>query len=182
MTQSFGGYGVVSGQRVGLYGMYGRAPTTANAAFPAPGGATGTGAGNKTFSRMGIDASATWGGQVNVFGTWMFAKDTTGLNPQEARWNGGFIEADYNPTALPKWLFIYRYDWIVNSHQPDSTLVGNFNNLQGHTLALRYNFMFTNRTDIAWHLEYNHLRDRGTAASGGDQRQDTMLIGFDFAL
>jgi len=181
VTQSFGGYGIVSGQRVGLYGMYGRAPTTANAAgCGAP--PCGTGENSKTFSRMGIDASATWGGQVNVFGTWMFAKDTTGLNPQEARWNGGFIEADYNPTALPKWLFIYRYDWIVNSHQPDSTLAGNFNNLQGHTLAIRYNFMFTNRTDIAWHLEYNHLSDRGTAASLGDQHQNTMLVGFDFAL
>jgi len=183
VTQSFGGYGIVSGQRIGLYGMYGRAPTTANA--NTAGFFGGTGESNQTFSRMGIDASATWGGQVNVFGTWMFAKDSRNLfvtNPQEARWNGGFIEADYNPTALPKWLFIYRYDWIVNSHQPDSTLPGNFNNLQGHTLALRYNFMFTNRTDIAWHLEYNHLRDRGTAASLGDQRQDTMLIGFDFAL
>ena len=96
--------------------------------------------------------------------------------------HGGFIEADYNPTALPKWLFIYRYDWITNSHQPDSTLVGNFNNLQGHTVAIRYNFMFTNRTDIALHLEYNHLSDRGTAASLGDQHQNTMLVGFDFAL
>ena len=189
VTQSFGGYGIVSGQRIGLYGMYGRAPTTANAAFPAPLGPTGTGESNQTFSRMGVDASATWGGQVNVFGTWMFAKDTTALiqasgtaNPQEARWNGGFIEADYNPTALPKWLFIYRYDWITNTHQPDSGLVGNFNNLQGHTVAIRYNFMFTNRTDIALHLEYNHLTDKLTAASGGNQPQDTTLIGFDFAL
>ena len=184
VTQSFGGYGVVSGQRVGLYGMYGRAPTTFNAAgCAAP--PCGTGENSHTFSRMGIDASATWGGQVNVFGTWMFAKDSRNLfvtNPQEARWNGGFIEADYNPIALPKWLFIYRYDWITNSHRPDSTLVGNFNNLQGHTVAIRYNFMFTNRTDIALHLEYNHLSDRGTAASLGDQHQNTMLVGFDFAL
>src|SRR5207247_1379152 len=89
VTQSFGGYGIVSGQRVGLYGMYGRAPTTFNAAGCTP--PCGTGENSKTFSRMGIDASATWGGQVNVFGTWMFAKDSTGLNPQEARWNGGFI-------------------------------------------------------------------------------------------
>src|SRR5207247_179425 len=77
-TPSIGGYGIVSGQRIGLYGMYGRAPTTANAAgCAAP--PCGTGENSKTFSRMGIDASATWGGQVNVFGTWMFAKDTTAL-------------------------------------------------------------------------------------------------------
>src|SRR5207245_2726742 len=98
-------------------------------------------------------------------------------------WNGGFLEADYNPTQLPKWLFIYRYDWITNTQQPDSAFApGDFNNLQGHTLAVRYNFMFTNRTDIALHIEYSHLKDTHTAASGGDATQNTMLIGFDFAL
>src|SRR5207237_3530318 len=78
VTQSFGGYGVVSGQRVGLYGMYGRAPTTFNAAgCAAP--PCGTGENSHTFSRMGIDANATWGGQVNVFEAWMFENDSRNL-------------------------------------------------------------------------------------------------------
>ena len=201
VTQSFGGYGVVSGQRIGLYGIYGKAATVQNAA----GLAGGTGENNQPFSRAGVDASLTWGGQVNVFGTWMVAKDSQNLflnNPnvtlmgsaQEAHWNGGFGEVDYNPIQLPKWLFIYRYDWITNTQQPDSasgsfvlpdgSIVGsqgNFNNAQQHTLGTRYNFHFSTRTDIALHLEYSHLRQTHTAASGGDQKQDTALIGFDFA-
>jgi hypothetical protein len=175
--------------------MAGQAPTLPSAA----GLGGGTGENNQPFSRAGVDASLTWLGQVNVFGTWMFAKDSQRLflnnpgvtvigNAQEARWNGGFVEADYNPIQLPKWLFIYRYDWITNTQQPDSGLtlpdgrvVGNFNNTQQHTLGVRYNFHISTRTDIALHLEYSNLRGTHTAASGGDQRQDTMLAGLDFA-
>ena len=189
VTQSFGGYGIVAGHRVGLFGMYGKSPTVPNAAGVTP----GTGEANATFSRMGVDASTTWGGQVNVFGAWMFAKDTTPLfqtnlnPPQEAHWNGGFIEADYNPTSLPKWLFVYRYDWITNTQQGITTfdtgfpVPGNFNNVQQHTAAVRYNFHLSTRTDIALHLEYNHIQDRLTAASGGDQKLNQMMAGFDFA-
>jgi len=181
VTQSFGGYGIVAGHRVGLFGMYGKAPTTPNVATAGP--FPGTGENSHTFSRMGIDASTTWGGQVNVFGAWMFAKDTAPLFPtnQEAHWNGGFIEADYNPTQFSKWLLIYRYDWITNTQQPDSSFSGNFNNTQMHTAAVRYNFQFSTRTDIALHLEWNHLTGKHTAISTGDQIQDTTLVGFDFA-
>lgn len=187
-TQSFGGYGVMSGQRVGVYGMAGQAPT-----FPSAAGlAAGTGEVNHGFSRVGTDASLTWSGQVNVFGTWMFASDSQALflnnpfvalvgNAQGARWNGGFIEADYNPAQFSKWLLIYRYDWITNTQQPDSARVGNFNNIAAHTWMVRYDLHFLTRTAIALHAEYNQLRSRATAASGGDQRQDTMLVGFDFA-
>ena len=216
-TQSFNGYGVVSGQRVGVFGMAGQAPTNPNAAFTInPDGSisliSGAGETNRSFSRVGVDVSTTWGGQVNVFGAWMFARDTQGLfnalvNPssnvnvapyaplgstQEAHWNGGFVEADYNPVQFPKWLFVYRYDWITNTQQPDSAYAGNFNNIAAHTAMIRYNLHISTRTDFALHAEYSHLRDRGTAASGGnrisglsgvggDQRQDTMLVGFDFA-
>ena len=202
LTQSFGGYGVVSGQRVGLFGMYGKAPTAPSdvGLTPAgvPGAGAGTGGANATFSRIGLDASTTWGGQVNIFGAWLAAKDTQPLfsaagvgavNPQEARWNGGFVEADYNPVQLQKWLFIYRYDWITNTQQPDGSgllgngliMPGNFNNVQEHTAMIRYNFHISSRTDVALHLEYNHLRNRLTAASGGDQSLDQMMTGFDFA-
>ena len=34
VTQSFGGYGIVTGQRIGLFGIYGNAPTVANATCP----------------------------------------------------------------------------------------------------------------------------------------------------
>lgn len=198
VTQSFGGYGIVSGQRLGAYAMYGKVPTFPNAA----GLAAGTGENSQPFSRVGVDASLTWGGQVNVFGTWMFARDSRGMfvnsgvvpansggRIQDARWNGGFLELDYNPLQFQKWLLIYRYDWITNTQQADSSfslpnlnLAGNFNNTQQHTMAIRYNFHISRRTDAALHLELSHLTGKFTAASGGDQVQDTVLIGFDFAL
>ncbi len=189
VTQSFGGYGIVTGQRVGLLGMYGQAPTRASAA----GTSGGTGEGNKPFWRVGVDLSTTWGKQLNLFGAWMFAKDskdlfansgatpTPGSTFQDAKWHGGFVEADYNPAQFPKWLLIYRYDRIANTKQPDTGFVGNFNNVQQHTVAARYNFHFSNRTDIAAHLEYSNVRDKLTAAAGGDQLQQTFLAGFDFA-
>ena len=191
LTQSFGGYGIVSGHRVGVFGMAGQVPTKANAAGLPTAGA-GTGEDNAPFYRLGVDASTTWGGQVNVFGAWMAAQDShgmfvkSGVVPagvlQDARWNGGFVEADYNPIQFPKWLLIYRYDWITNTRQPDSGFAGNFNNTQQHTAGVRYNFHLSTRTDIALHLEYSHLRGKLTAAVSGDQHQDTMLVGFDFAL
>jgi hypothetical protein len=198
VTQSFDGYGVVSGQRLGAYAMYGKVPTFPNAAGLAP----GTGEDGKSFSRVGVDASLTWGGQVNVFGTWMFARDSrdmfvnNGVVPtltsgtiQDAKWNGGFMELDYNPIQFQKWLLIYRYDWITNTQQadnsfslPNGNLAGNFNNTRQHTAGIRYNFHVSSRTDVALHLEFSHLTGKFTAASGGDQVQDTGLIGFDFAL
>lgn len=188
VTQSIGGYGIVSGQRIGAYGMYGRAPTRPSAA----GLIAGAGEDSQPFSRVGVDASLTWDGQVNVFGTWMFARDSRnlfinqggapiGTTFQEARWNGGFVEADYTPIQLQKWQFIYRCDWITNTQQPDNGFTGNFNNAQQHTGAIRYPFQFSTRTAAALHLEYSNLRGKLTAASGRDQIRDQTLIGLDFS-
>ena len=188
VTQSIGGYGIVSGQRIGAYGMYGRAPTRPSAA----GLIAGAGEESQPFSRVGVDASLTWGGQVNVFGTWMFARESRnlfitqggapiGTTFQEARWNGGFVEVDYNPIQIQRWLFIYRCDWITNTQQPDNGFAGNFNNAQQHTGMIRYSFLSSSRTAAALHLEYSNLRGKLTAASGRDQIRDQTLIGFDFS-
>lgn len=39
----------------------------------------------------------------------------------------------------------------------------------------------TQRTDIAWHVEYNQFRSQGVGVNGGDQVGQTVLVGFDFA-
>ncbi len=197
MTQSFGGYGIVSGQRIGTFGMYGQAPTRPSAASdPADVTVGGTGESDDNFWRFGVDVSTTWGRQVNLFGAGMLARDSKDLfvdavggpavlGPggafQDAHWWGGFVEADYNPAQFPKWLLIYRYDWIGNTRQYDTSQPGNFNNMQQQTVAARYNFHLSTRTDIAAHLEYSNVRDKQTAAAGGDQIQQTFLGGFDFA-
>ena len=186
ITQSFKGYGVVSGQRIGVFGAYGVAPTSPSAACPS-GGCGAIGGGNQPFSRVGADVSLTAFGQFNLIGAAMRAYDSsklfgTGAGVQDAVWYGGFAEVDYNPKQLPEWLFIYRYDLIRNSQQGVTGVTGSFNDVDSHTAMARYYFVVSNRVDTTFHLEYNYYRTKNTSPTGGDQYGQTALIGFDFAL
>lgn len=190
ITQSFGGYGIVTGHRIGVFGAYGDAPTLVNPACPACAAVAGNG---QPFSRIGVDVSTTYDGQWNLFGAWMHANDSKNLflsqvipNAQNASWNGGFVELDWYPTQLPffntpGWLFSYRYDLIRNDRQGNPAFAKNYDDVDSHAWMARYNFHFSSRTDIAWHAEYNTFRAQGVGAGGGDQVGQTMLIGFDFA-
>jgi hypothetical protein len=189
LTQSFGGYGIVSGQRVGLFGAYGVAPTASNPACPS----NGCGAIAKdgaAFYRAGLDVSVTAMNQFNIFGAYMRAKDsqkmfssqpTIATNAQDADWNGGFLEVDYNPIQLPKWLLSYRYDMVQNTQQGDSRFSNSFNDVSSHTLLARYNFNITARVDTTFHVEYNYFTTKKTSPTGGDQTGQTTLVAFDFA-
>ena len=186
VTQSFGGYGIVAGQRIGAFVVAGNAPTQCPASLS--GGCAGTGAltQGEPFRRVGVDASLTYGGQWNLFGAWMFGNDSSNLfttvgPAQNAHWNGGFVELNYNPIQLPKWLFIYRFDWITNTQQGDTTLAGNFNNVRSHTIMARYYIHQSTRTDLAFHAEYNYYRDTAVGGGGGNLYGQTTLVGFDFA-
>jgi hypothetical protein len=186
VTQSFGGYGVVTGQRIGLFGVYGNAPTMANSGCPSA-GCGATGGGNQPFYRAGADLSLTFRGQLNLIGSYMRAYDSKklfGTTPvfQDAVWNGGFVELDYNPVQIPDWLFVYRYDLIRNNKQGDSTFGDSYNNVDSHTLMARYYYIVSTRVDLTLHAEYNYFQTKGTSPTGGDQRGQTALVGFDFAL
>ena len=76
MTQSFGGYGIVSGKWVGLFGAFGQAPTIVNATCPTCQGTAGSG---QPFNRIGADVSLTFNGEFNVFGAIMFGHDSDQL-------------------------------------------------------------------------------------------------------
>lgn len=208
VTQSFGGYGIVSGQRVGLSGWVGDAPTVVNPLVPAGGGAAGTNGTSGTgrqFSRFAVDGSLTFDGQWNLFGMFIHGEDSAALmvpgggpaapgffpntpaTQQTAKWNGGFVELDWAPNALPffdtpNWLFLYRYDLIRNEQQGNKTVVGNFNNVDSHTWMARYYLHFSARTDIAWHTEFNWFRTRATGDAGQDVIGSMFFTGFDFAL
>jgi hypothetical protein len=194
VTQSLGGYGVVSGQRVGLFGAYGDAPTAAKPVCNAytPGAPSGCGAAvagdGASFYRAGVDVSLTALNQLNIFGAYMRAKDSQRLfssqsiaNAQDADWNGGFLEVDYNPIQLPTWLFGYRYDVVQNTQQGDPTFSKSFNDVNSHTLLARYNFNISARVDTTLHLEYNYFTTKKTNPTGGDQTGQTTLVAFDFA-
>ncbi len=203
MTQSFGGYGIVTGQRIGLFGVYGNAPTVANATCPGCLGVAGSG---QPFYRIGTDVSLTFDGQWNLFGAIVHGNDSKNLfvsqgitNAQNASWNGAFVELDWYPTQLPLlgspgWFFAYRYDLIRNDRQGDPTFAKNYNNVDSHTFLVRYFIHQSNRTDIALHAEYVTYRTEGVGtnfsgfpASGGcapacgNLLGQTMLVGLDFA-
>jgi hypothetical protein len=191
MTQSFGGYGIVTGHRIGLFGMYGNAPTAVNATCPECQGVAGSG---QPFYRIGADVSFTYDGQWNLFGAFMHGNDSKNLfvsqgitNAQNASWNGAFAELDWYPTQLPLvgmpgWFFSYRYDIIRNDRQGDPTVAKNYNNVDSHTFLARYFIHQSNRTDIALHIEYNTYQTKQVGVGGGDLLGQTMLVGFDFAL
>jgi hypothetical protein len=202
MTQSFGGYGIVTGQRIGLFGAYGNAPTIANATCPSCLAVAGSG---QPFYRIGADVSFTYDGQWNLFGAIVHGNDSKNLfvsqgivNAQNATWNGAFVELDWYPTQLPLvgmpgWFFAYRYDIIRNDRQGDPTFSKNYNNVDSHTFLIRYYIHQSNRTDIALHAEYNTYRTVGVGSANavlgngtcapacGNLLGQTMLVGLDFA-
>jgi hypothetical protein len=204
MTQSFGGYGIVTGQRIGMFGVYGNAPTMVNATCPTCLAVAGSG---QPFYRIGTDVSLTFDGQWNLFGAFVHGNDSKNLfvsqgiaNAQNASWNGAFVELDWYPTQLPLvgmpgWLLSYRYDIIRNDRQGDATVAKNYNNVDSHTFLARYYIHQSNRTDIALHAEYNAYRTVGVgslnnptqpvagpcAPACGNLLGQTMLVGLDFA-
>ena len=138
--------------------------------------------------------SLTFDGQWNLFGAMLHGNDSKNLfvsqpsiaTPQNASWNGAFVELDWYPSLLPVfempgWLFSYRYDLIRNDRQGDATVAKNYNNVDSHTFMARYYIHQSNRTDIALHAEYNTYRSKGVGTAGGDLLGQTMLVGLDFA-
>jgi hypothetical protein len=211
MTQSFGGYGIVTGHRIGVFGLYGNMPTHVNSTCS---DCAGTGGNYAAFSRIGVDFSTTFNGEWNLFGAFMrgndsknlfasqassmtFINNTSGtyLPPggatsagaaQNASWNGAFIELNYYPTLLPvfnvpDWFFSYRYDVIRNDRQGFSGFQKNFNNVDSHTAVVRYFIHQSTRTDVALHWEYNWYQTKGVATSGANLIGQTMFTGVDFA-
>nr|MBI3614169.1 hypothetical protein [Nitrospirota bacterium] len=190
-TQSFDGYGIVSGHRIGISWWHGDSPTTANGLTTTQ----GTSGNGKTFDRVALDASTTFDGQWNLFGSIIHANDSKDLitntagqgHRQDAVWNGGFAELDWSPNQLPffgtpGWMLLYRYDLIRNEQQGLRSFQGNYNNVDSHTWMTRYYIHQSARTDVAWHTEYNWFRTRATGTNGRDTVGQLIFTGIDFAL
>ena len=96
VTQSFGGYGIVTGQRIGAFVVAGSAPTQCpssvgggpvggNCANPGtPGSPFGVATQGEPYTRVGADASVTFDGQWNLFGAFMHAVDSSNLISSQA--------------------------------------------------------------------------------------------------
>ena len=62
------------------------------------------------------------------------------INPQAARWTGGFVELDYYPNELPffetpGWFFAYQFGLIRNIQQGDPTFADDYNNVNSHAFV-----------------------------------------------
>lgn len=177
-------------QQIGVYGLYGQSPTyyQTSGGTPIP----GTGQGNRSFYRLG--AYGHW--YVNKFDFYTFflhGYDNVFLGNSMAAnhpenlpigavgplWNGGFVEAHYNPN--PRLIFTGRYELARMSRQANPGIRDNSGNLDTWTVGYRYYPIMSPRAGLAWMQEYSRILNAGTAPlSGKDDMHSSYLMGFDF--
>ena len=178
-------------QRAGAYGYYGHSPTyyLTSGGEPIP----GTGLGNRSFSRAGaygiwyagkFDFSTVYmHGRDNVLlgtGTPANQSDTLPDGAHDPIWNGGFIEAHY--TYSPQLILVGRYETIRVSQQALPDVASTTGNTDAWVAGFRYYPIMNSRAGLAYHVEYSHVRNSGTAPlSGRDVRSSSVMLGFDFA-
>jgi hypothetical protein len=177
-------------QQVGVYGYFGQSPTF----FQTSGGnpIPGTGTGNRSFYRFG--AYGHWyvdkfdfytfymHGSDNVFlGNAVPANLPSNLPPGAVgpTWNGGFVEAHYNPN--PRLIVIGRYELNRMSREANPAIRSNAGNLDTWTAGYRWYPIMSPRAGLAWTQEYSRITNEGTAPlSGKDDTHSSFLMGFDF--
>jgi hypothetical protein len=177
-------------QQVGVYGYFGESPTfyQTRGGVPIP----GTGMGNRSFYRVG--AYGHWyvnkfdfytfflHGQDNVFlGNSVPANQPALLPPGAVgpTWNGGFVEAHYNPN--PRWIAYGRYELNRVVRQANQIIRTDAGNADLWTLGYRWYPIMSPRAGFAWTQEYSRVLNTGTAPlSGKDDIHNSYLMGFDF--
>jgi hypothetical protein len=177
-------------QQLGAYGYFGESPTF----FQTSGGnrIPGTGMGNRSFFRAG--AYGLWyvgkfdfytffmHGHDNVFlGNSVPANEPALLPPgaMGPSWNGGFVEAHYNPN--PRLILIGKYELARMAQQANPKIRGNAGNLDTWTAGYRWYPIMSPRAGLAWVQEYSRIDNAGAAPlSGKDDIRNSFLMGFDF--
>ena len=177
-------------QQVGVYGFFGESPTyfQTSGGTPVP----GTGQGNRGFYRVG--AYGHWYLQQFDFYTFFMhgfddaflgngvPSNQPALLPSGATgptWNGGFVEAHYNPN--PRWIILGRYELVRMSRQANPNILSTTGNLDTWTVGYRWYPIMSPRAGLAWLQEYSRLNNIGAAPlSGKDDIHSSYLMGFDF--
>jgi hypothetical protein len=177
-------------QQLGLYGYVGESPTF----FQTSGGnpIPGTGRGNRSFYRLGAYGHWYLGkfdfytfymrGHDNVFLGNGVASNQPALLPPGATgpaWNGGFVEAHYNPN--PRLIFLGRYELTRMAQQANPGIRSDLGNLDSWAVGYRWYPIMSPRAGLAWVQEYSRLTNTGAAPlSGKDDVGNSLLMGFDF--
>ncbi|HET9308047.1 MAG TPA: hypothetical protein VFO46_18660 [Candidatus Sulfotelmatobacter sp.] len=177
-------------QQIGVYGYFGQSPTffQTNGGNPIP----GTGMGNRTFYRLG--AYGHWyvdkfdfytffmHGLDNVFLGNGVPANQPALLPLGAvgpTWNGGFVEAHYNPN--PRVIVLGKYELARMTRQASPVIPTSTGNLDTWTVGYRWYPIMSPRAGFAWTQEYSRINNPGAAPlSGKDDIRNSYLMGFDF--
>ena len=178
-------------QQVGAFGYFGEAPTF----FQTSGGnrIPGTGMGNRSFYRLGAYGHWYVGSKVDFYTLFMHGYDNVFLGNNVAAnqpanlplgavapvWNGGFVEAHFNPN--PRLIFTGRYELTRMSREANPGIRSNAGNLDTWTVGYRWYPIMSPRAGLAWLQEYSRITNAGAAPlSGKDDIRDSFLMGFDF--
>jgi len=177
-------------QEVGAYGFFGESPTYYQTSGGRP--IAGTGMGNRSFYRAG--AYGHWfvskfdfytfylHGHDNVFLGNSVPSNQPSMLPPGAigpAWNGGFVEAHYNP--YPRFILTGRYELIRMSKQANPAIPDNAGNQDTWTVGYRWYPIMSPRAGLAWTQEYSRITRMGAAPlSGKDGISDSYLMGLDF--
>ena len=94
-------------------------------------------------------------------------------------WNGGFVEAHYNPN--PRLIVIGRYELNRMSRVANQTIRSNAGNADIWTAGYRWYPIMSPRAGLAWTQEYSRSTNAGAAPlSGKDDIRNSLQMGFDF--
>ena len=177
-------------QQIGLYGFLGESPTY----FQTTGGAPipGTGTGNRSFYRVGayghwyVDTFDVYTfflhGSDNVFLGNSVPANQPALLPKGAvgpTWNGGFVEAHYNPKT--RLILLGKYELERMSRQANPSILSNAGNLDTWTIGYRWYPIMSPRAGLAWTQEYSRIVNAAaTTVPAKDAIHSSYLMGFDF--
>ncbi|MBI3607660.1 MAG: hypothetical protein HY207_06820 [Nitrospirae bacterium] len=175
----------VSGQRLGVLGYWGTAPTD----FQTNGGPTaairGSGRADQTFYRLGLDGDLRYT-PIRLLFLGVYGSDSAGLftvsDPQDATFAGGFVEGQYD--LLKDWntILVARFDVIRNNKQGNALTAKKTGDLDGVTLAALYNLVESSRIDLVLHGEYSHVTTKLTSVDGNTQNDNRFVVAFDLMM
>jgi hypothetical protein len=147
------GDGQSAGQRIGLFGYYGRQPLVYpdTLVFSPTGNLNG--ANNKTFYRYGATGSFNLK-TLNLQIMYMNGIDNKALNTLDLtksyRYSGGFVELDYAGMLNNRLVLSGLYNWITPpSYNKDAEL-------KAFSVLLRYYLGHWSAVNISLHAEYTH--------------------------
>jgi len=199
LTQSFGGWGATSGERIGLFSYVGEGSSI---------GSSGGNSPSSVFNREGVDLSINPipRGGLNVFGAWEIVQDPTGMIQSNPAFLGTsipvsglsymtwFVEADWQPDfsgLLPSDgtgsnMISVIYNQLDMIAQPAFSggnhvaLPGNFNDVLSFTILDRYSLWQSERAAVSLYAQYQWLLNDGVSGLlGGFGSNGVQMSGHD---